>query len=837
MAGLGLGVGVLAACYTTNFSHRPDSAWLQYHTLTAAWAAAGLIVLGLALLGRKLRLAAEDDGQSILPKFETAAGGTGRFIFPSSLVQNWVTAIGCLVLLLAVIHSHADPESPWWSSRAIVAVSVMAGVLALWLRQPAYVFISGLLLCAIGTIAWMAWPEPAWRLPAVASLVQANVLCLAVGSAVWSVLRLILPAGVPDAQFDRRRLAFSHLAARCAVGLLAVVVAVAVGTRALGLQQILVIQRLDWIALAAAAVAVTICVWDRSSRFALPGLYALGLSALGMGLCARGLTSHELCHAAAIELAAFVLATAALGAVLPKLNEAWQALRIPVAHWRDASATFPAAQTAVAGTVAALSLWISLDLAFDRITDQAFAWPLGRMIGPLAVALLLPAAVLLAADGKDRWRERWQHATLGLGIVVVSEIGFVWLVPDQAPWLHRSVILMVAAVVMTLVAGLGLRQLLPETSDWITSGRRLTPLLGGLALLTLAVVLVQEGLLFDLENGTPMAWPAMVVVAVALGALLAGCLTFAVRPDWDPLGLDERQRQLYVYGAEVLGCLIGLHIWFCMPWLFTRGLVRQFWMLIVMCVAFVGVGLSELFHRRKMPVLSEPLRRTALLLPLAPAIGYWFMKATTGQTGFLGHASPAMWLLMGLFYGFMAVNKRSIWLAGLAALAGTTGLWTLLLLPQIDIHIYEHPQLWLIPVALAALVAEYLNHDRLDKAQGASVRYLALSVIYVSSTADMFIAGIGESFLMPVILMLLSVLGAMTGILLRVRSFLYLGVAFLVLDVVSMVAYAAIHQQTRWIAYVCGMALGVAVLILVGIFEKLRNDILAAVERFKDWEG
>ena len=46
----------------------------------------------------------------------------------------------------------------------------------------------------------------------------------------------------------------------------------------------------------------------------------------------------------------------------------------------------------------------------------------------------------------------------------------------------------------------------------------------------------------------------------------------------------------------------------------------RYWMLVVMAVAFCGAGLAEWFHRRKMPVLAEPLWRTALVLPLAPAV-------------------------------------------------------------------------------------------------------------------------------------------------------------------------------------------------------------------------
>ena len=47
-------------------------------------------------------------------------------------------------------------------------------------------------------------------------------------------------------------------------------------------------------------------------------------------------------------------------------------------------------------------------------------------------------------------------------------------------------------------------------------------------------------------------------------------------------------------------------------------------MLLIMGVAFAGAGLSEWFHRLKLPVLSLPLQRTALMLPLLPAIGFWF---------------------------------------------------------------------------------------------------------------------------------------------------------------------------------------------------------------------
>jgi hypothetical protein len=153
------------------------------------------------------------------------------------------------------------------------------------------------------------------------------------------------------------------------------------------------------------------------------------------------------------------------------------------------------------------------------------------------------------------------------------------------------------------------------------------------------------------------------------------------------------------------------------------------------------------------------------------------------------------------------------------------------------IEFLHHPQLWLIPLALAGLVAEYLNRDRINDAQRAGIRYLGLSVIYISSTADMFIAGLGHNWWLPLILMFLSVTGMLVGIMLRIRSFLYLGVTFLMVDVISMIWHAAVDGHQTWIWYACGIALGAGILAMFAVFEKRRNDILAAMERLKEWKS
>jgi len=187
-----------------------------------------------------------------------------------------------------------------------------------------------------------------------------------------------------------------------------------------------------------------------------------------------------------------------------------------------------------------------------------------------------------------------------------------------------------------------------------------------------------------------------------------------------------------------------------------------------------------------------------------------------------------------LFYGVLAVTKRSVGLGALAIVAANTGLWVLW--HQHDLSFLDRPQLWLIPIALVVLVAEYLDRGRLDEVQRTTLRYLALSVIYVSSTVE-FLRGVDEkSVVLPLVLVGLSVAGVLAGILLRGRSFLYLGVTFLTVVIARMIVYAAFQRDHIWLFWTCCILLGIAILTMFGIFEKRRNDVLAAVERFKQWQ-
>ncbi len=124
---------------------------------------------------------------------------------------------------------------------------------------------------------------------------------------------------------------------------------------------------------------------------------------------------------------------------------------------------------------------------------------------------------------------------------------------------------------------------------------------------------------------------------------------------------------------------------------------------------------------------------------------------------------------------------------------------------------------------------------RLSPATSLAVRYFGLLLIYVSSAADMFIAGLGHSVLLPIVLTVLSILGVLAGILLRVRAFLLLGISFLFLVIFAQIWHAAVDRAQTWVWWASGLVLGIAILTMFALFEKHRNEVLKMIDDIKRW--
>jgi len=111
-----------------------------------------------------------------------------------------------------------------------------------------------------------------------------------------------------------------------------------------------------------------------------------------------------------------------------------------------------------------------------------------------------------------------------------------------------------------------------------------------------------------------------------------------------------------------------------------------------------------------------------------------------------------------------------------------------------------------------------------------------LTVIYLSSTSEIFINGLGEKLWPPIVLAVLAVGGILVGMMLQIRAFLYLGIVFLLLALVTMVSHAHQRFEHVWPWWAFGFSLGVAILVMFGLFEKKKKEMGEALGQLRQWD-
>jgi hypothetical protein len=462
----------------------------------------------------------------------------------------------------------------------------------------------------------------------------------------------------------------------------------------------------------------------------------------------------------------------------------------------------------------------------------SFADPSLRLLAGKAAAAQTLAVALLAQGER---RSALQRIALCVGVIGAVAWGWAWLEPPTAAnpaatgnLVNRTVVVTVVLGAMTALYGLGLAKLIRRENEWTRAAQQLVPHLGVLGILSVMVVLgIEAGDYFG-RGQVMISPPAIAAVAATLVGLTVAALITAVVPGRDPLGLSERGRTIYVYAAEGLLALLFLHIRLTMPWLF-HGFFSRYWAFIVVLIAFIGVGLSEIFRRQKRMVLAEPLERTGALLPMLPVLGFFLIPRTEGDYSVL-------LILVGVLYAGLSVSRRSFGFGLVAALVANGGLWYYLQRVN-GLGLLEHPQIWLIPAAVCVLAAAYLNREQLTPQQMTTIRYLTSITIYVSSTADIFLNGMIEAPYLPLVLAGFSILGIFAGIMLRVRAFLFLGTSFLVLSLATIIWHATVDLDHTWLLWVTVVAAGVLILALFALFEKKRNEVLQMIEKIKQWEA
>ena len=468
------------------------------------------------------------------------------------------------------------------------------------------------------------------------------------------------------------------------------------------------------------------------------------------------------------------------------------------------------------GAIVLICAFLSSQFVDERAERYLFA------MSPFAAAVGLGCM-------SDKGRRRWlQLVTLSL--VTPGAIIVAWA--DLSPSDIRNEplrlfvrALLVLAGAMFVYGGLVSRWV-RESDSWLKSLREMTVATCVLALPCLAIVIWQEVLQFqpDIGCGMPMT-EAVAVTAVVLG-MIAGLIVIAVLPKNDPFSLSLNGRMAYVYVAQLVAAMLVVHLYLTMPWLFQFG-IKDYWPYIAMVLCFGGVGVAQVLEKRDLTVLGQPLFNTAAVLPVVVAASIWAIDSKAD-------ASLVM-LTVGMAYLMISYTHNSI-LSGAAAIVfGNLALW--LFYDKFDgFAFFEHPQLWLIPPALSALVAAQISKSSFTRQQLAMIRYICVTVIYLSSTSEIFITGFGENLWPPMVLALLAVGGIMAGIMFQIRAYLYLGFVFLLMAMISMVSHAHQRFEHVWPWWAFGVGLGVAILVMFGLFEKRKNDMQAIAGRLKEWD-
>jgi len=306
-----------------------------------------------------------------------------------------------------------------------------------------------------------------------------------------------------------------------------------------------------------------------------------------------------------------------------------------------------------------------------------------------------------------------------VGFILLSLSGTVNAAPDGLI-VFLSGLYVVALSVFVL--GVFATRWLRAGDSWEGPIRNATGVLTVTTVMGAIVFLLMQLENFKPEIGSDIGVSQAVALLAVLLAMILGLLTIAVVPKRDPFSLSLQGRQGYVYAAQVVSVISAAHLYLSMPWLLKTGIL-QYWPYLAIAVSLVCLVVSELLKRRGLEVLSEPIFRTAALIPVFVAQGYWLIDS---------QANAALtFLLGGLIYLGIAVRFKAIWSGVMAMILGNISLW--LFYSQQAVSFTSHPQLWLIPPAVCVLLGTWLERKRFTQKRLTAIRYGCVFALTLSN--------------------------------------------------------------------------------------------------------
>ncbi|MGH8564615.1 MAG: hypothetical protein ACREXW_11230 [Gammaproteobacteria bacterium] len=417
---------------------------------------------------------------------------------------------------------------------------------------------------------------------------------------------------------------------------------------------------------------------------------------------------------------------------------------------------------------------------------------------PVPERLLTLAVVigLAAGLGVATGRHAWRMAALGLMIVFLHAWPLAFVPVDAAPLLLPWYALELAVLAGVL-----------ERLGWADLGR--SPLLDltarswswlcGVAVIEWSLHLL--ALTAGLAAGSPLARLAGTWDGVAASIAAASIL-------WIGFRRARLARQSpWVYAVCLWAGALGSYLRLM---LLELGPVTLWDTAALIVVAYGLVFLQRFFD-------SRPFLHLAYLMPLAVLMTVPLQLASVSASLGLVTAG-SVYLLMRrttrtatpFYLGVLALNAALyLWIPCVAREAGLI-------------------QVYLIPASLSVLILLHLHRREIKPSVAHSTRLGAVTLLYASATADVFLApGLGAFALA----LGLSLVGAAFGIALRIRALLYAGVTFLIVNVLGQLV--RFYPDGRLAKAVMLMALGAAITAAMVWFNLKRETVLRQVRVFR----
>jgi hypothetical protein len=711
------------------------------------------------------------------------------------VTAGWALVSGLIVCLAWRGFGAQAPQ--FWQFYSLLATLWIVGLAIGGLRQSVAVPF-WLLLLACGLV-WQVTDNPPQRiLPSFLdrSIVLYGLAALLIGG-VWLGSYLVQRYGWRW-RGERGSLAFGRLALLSCLWILAGCV----------------VFRTSHVLLPAECLLLLCCglyglaaLWcDREPWRVTPGALILGISASSLicSLAARSPVGWLYRDVALLLAGGIVVLLWGLGLrSLPGLVAGLRQLGVPrIAAWRAAHVRWLPIWGGLLAGVLVGSAMLLQGFSGDRLERQLACFaPLCAAVGFVWFA--------------NRVGRQWQRYA-AIALFTATGLLLSWTtVPVGERWFWGTLVQTHWAMGLGFIAyGFGVAQGLRQADSWRIAIQRSASVLLMVSIVCLGLILLIELQTWaDQRYQRATTTEAGLIAGMTL-ALAIAMVVIALVPRHQATALSMAQRQAYVYGAQLLLAALVAHAAVAMPWLWGLGL-RQYWPYLAMGLSFGGIGVWRVLERRQLTVLADPLATSLFFLPAVAALL---------SLGFESQADRAVVMLLGgMVYGGLAMTHPGFWTRAGAFAFGNLALW-LFIQKYPAWSFQQHPQLWLIPPAVTALVISRWEQDRLDPRAAASLRYISLAVIYVSSTSEIFIHGLGTHLAPPMILATLAVLGMLVGMSLKIREYIYLGALFLLVAMFTMVSHAQQQLNHVWPWWAFGISLGIATMVFFGVFEQHRNQ-------------